>query len=349
VIVQQKVAEKLARAQEKYDIPDKYVDVMGGFFTSYMTEIYKAGLDMDEYEGTLTTLFTKVLECAKDPHQFEPYHTAIREPFDYYQLGNDFAGGVIDRDASKIVGLEKVDEINERLASGDNVVLFANHQSEADPQIFSVLLDPIAPGFAEKAIFVAGDRVTTDLLAQPFSMGRNLLCIYSKKHLDKPPELKSSKTKHNRRVMKKMQELFQDGGKLIWVAPSGGRDRADETGTFRVAEFDPKSIEMFRLMADKANRKTHFYPLSMLTYPVCPPPMAVGGAVGEQRTVKWSAAGLHFADAVDLSAFVEACLVEGFPEDCDPTAERDAARRALTKHIHGIVNTHYEELASELL
>eukprot|EP00966_Prymnesium_polylepis_P277103 6402070-Prymnesium_polylepis.1 len=29
------------------------------------------------------------------------------------------------------------------------------------------------------------------------------------------------------------QELFQDGGKLIWVAPSGGRDRADETGTFR--------------------------------------------------------------------------------------------------------------------
>eukprot|EP00966_Prymnesium_polylepis_P293678 6782322-Prymnesium_polylepis.1 len=39
----------------------------------------------------------------------------------------------------------------------------------------------------------------------------------------------------------------------------------------------------------------------MLTYPVCPPPMAVGGAVGEQRTVKWSAAGLHFADAVDLS------------------------------------------------
>ena len=80
-----------------------------------------------------------------------------------------------------------------QIADGDNVVLFANHQSEADPQIFSVLLDPKYPGFAEQTIFVAGDRVTTDLLAGPFSMGRNLLCIFSKKHIENPPELKSEK------------------------------------------------------------------------------------------------------------------------------------------------------------
>jgi len=245
-------------------------------------------------------------------------------------------------------GVEKISEINEKLANGDNVVLLANHQSEADPQIFSVLLDPIAPGFAEKTIFVAGDRVTTDLLAQPFSMGRNLLCIYSKKHLDTPPELKSAKTKHNRRVMKKMQELFQEGGKLIWVAPSGGRDRSDETGKFRVADFDPKSIEMFRLMSDKANRRAHFYPLSMLTYSVCPPPTAVGGDIGERRTVNWSRAGLHFADSVDLKAFVEACVVEGFPKDCNPAVEREAARDALTKHIQSVVTTNYERLAKDL-
>ena len=53
-----------------------------------------------------------------------------------------------------------------------------------------VLLDPEVPGFAEDTIFVAGDRVTTDLLAQPFSMGRNLLCIFSKKHIENPPEQK---------------------------------------------------------------------------------------------------------------------------------------------------------------
>jgi hypothetical protein len=59
-VVKQKVAEKLAKAQEKYDVPDKYMNVMSGFFTSYMTEVYKAGMDMDQYEGTLTTLFQKV-------------------------------------------------------------------------------------------------------------------------------------------------------------------------------------------------------------------------------------------------------------------------------------------------
>mmetsp|Transcript_37479 Transcript_37479/g.84980 ORF Transcript_37479/g.84980 Transcript_37479/m.84980 type:complete len:230 (-) Transcript_37479:624-1313(-) len=227
--------------------------------------------------------------------------------------------------------------------------MLANHQSEADPQIFSVLLDPIAPGFAEKTIFVAGDRVTTDLLAQPFSMGRNLLCIYSKKHLDNPPELKAVKTKHNRSVMKKMQDLFKEGGKLIWVAPSGGRDRADEeTGEYRVADFDPKSVEMFRLMADKAQRRTHFYPLSMLTYPVCPPPRKVGGDIGEQRTVKWSPAGLHFADSIDLDAYVQACVVENFPEGCNPQASREGTRDMLTKHIQQIVATNYKQLAASL-
>ena len=55
--------------------------------------------------------------------------------------------------------------------------------------------------------------------------------------------------------MKQMQKLFTDGGKIIWVAPSGGRDRQGADGEFEVAPFDSKSIEMFRLMADKACRR----------------------------------------------------------------------------------------------
>ena len=35
-------------------------------------------------------------------------------------------------------------------------------------------------------IMVAGDRVTTDVVAVPFSKGRNLLCIFSKKHIENP-------------------------------------------------------------------------------------------------------------------------------------------------------------------
>ena len=74
----------------------------------------------------------------------------------------------------------------------------------------------------------------------------------------------------------------------------------------------------------------------------------MGGAVGEVRTVKWSPAGLHFGDEVDLEAFAQGCVVDNFPEDCDPAQKRDALRDALTQHIHGIVQGNYEGLDKEL-
>ena len=145
--------------------------------------------------------------------------------------------------------------------------------------------------------------------------------------------------------------MFKEGGKVIWVAPSGGRDRrSTSTGDYEPAVFDSKSVEMFRLMADKAGRTTHFYPLSMLTYPVAPPPEAVGGAVGEQRTVKYSPAGLSFGDAVNLEEFAQGCLVDNFPEGCesgDPEV-REMLRDKLTEHIHGIVTENYNGLKEKM-
>lgn len=48
-------------------------------------------------------------------------------------------------------------------------------QTEADPQVISLLMEREGYGdVAEKLINVAGHRVTTDPLAIPFSMGRNL-------------------------------------------------------------------------------------------------------------------------------------------------------------------------------
>merc|ERR1712070_802972 len=105
---------------------------------------------------------------------------------------------------------------------------------------------------------------------------------------------------------------------------------------------------MFRLMAAKAGRATHFYPLSMLTYNVCPPPDSVGGAVGESRTVKFSPAALNFGDEVDLDEFVEACVVDNFPEGCDPNESRDAAREKLSSHLQSLVSDNYAELLKEL-
>ena len=57
-------------------------------------------------------------------------------------------------------GLDKIATMKEQLAAGENVILLANHQTEADPQIFSLLLDEAHPGFASSTIFVAGDRVS---------------------------------------------------------------------------------------------------------------------------------------------------------------------------------------------
>ena len=73
-------------------------------------------------------------------------------------------------------------------------------------------------------------------------------------------ELKSQKKRHNMMVMKQMQSLFKEGGHVVWVAPSGGRDRKGDSGNYEVAPFDSKSVEMFRLMGDKAKvPPTHSY------------------------------------------------------------------------------------------
>ena len=88
--------------------------------------------------------------------------------------------------------------MEEQLARGENVILLANHQTEPDPQLISLLLEKTHPGFAEEMIFVAGDRVIRDPLAVPFSRGRNLLFIHSKRHIDHPPEQKEQKLLHKK-------------------------------------------------------------------------------------------------------------------------------------------------------
>lgn len=49
------------------------------------------------------------------------------------------------------------------------------------------MLQDLQPKLATDVVYVAGDRVVTDALCKPFSMGRNLFCVHSKKHLDDVP------------------------------------------------------------------------------------------------------------------------------------------------------------------
>jgi glycerol-3-phosphate O-acyltransferase len=240
-------------------------------------------------------------------YTFDVSHQALRgmnpdsengNTVDFYAFGCDFFRPCMDLQNSAILGLDNMQKIVAQLQAGENVVLFANHQSEADPQVVSCLLE--RAGYSKQAadmVYVAGHKVTTDALAVAFSMGRNLICIHSKKHINADPELKAEKSRQNMRAMSALLDGFKRGGSLIWVAPSGGRDRRNvETGDVPIADFDSKTIDMFRLMGNKSKKTTHYYTFAMVTYDLCPPPDFVVPGVGEDRNVRFVPVGIAIGD-----------------------------------------------------
>lgn len=247
-------------------------------------------------------------------YRFKKVHKALRGGeednemnIDFHKMGDDFANASINRETSVLLGRENLEKAFNQIKSGENVVFLGNHQSEGDPQVFSILLNSI--GYGEEAAnvhFVAGHKVTTDSYAIPFSMGKNLICIHSKKHIDVDPETKPIKTKQNLEAMSGMLDLLRNGGASLWVAPSGGRDRRNlETGYIPVTAFDQKTIDLFRLLGNKSKVKTHFYPLVMWSYDLFPPPDHVEAGVGETRQVNYTPVGLSCGEELENVGGVE--------------------------------------------
>ncbi|GFZ08684.1 phospholipid/glycerol acyltransferase family protein [Actinidia rufa] len=279
---------------------------------------------------------------------------------------------------------------------GHNIVFISNHQTEADPAVIALLLEATHPHIAEKMTYVAGDRVITDPLCKPFSMGRNLLCVYSKKHMYDIPELAEMKRKANTRSLKEMALLlsastsrfnpqnpvgdsfnkstatsesasvstliipsssttslvrtlqtkntivalspggrireprelrdgsssdfiqFKDvdtilgGSQIIWIAPSGGRDRPDPiTREWYPAPFDAASVDNMRRLTEHTGVPGHIYPLAVLCYDIMPPPPQVEKEIGERRLISFHGTGLSVAPEISFSEIVAAC---GDPE-----------------------------------
>ncbi|MBI3508048.1 MAG: 1-acyl-sn-glycerol-3-phosphate acyltransferase [Chlamydiia bacterium] len=281
-------------------MPEKYAAILRELYRSYRRAV---GQSFVSASATWRLFFELIEEELEHPYTFAPYHQKVRSPIDYYQFGIDFLLPLVDLPRSHVLGLNVVDEIALRLSEGANVILFANHQTEPDPQAIAILLQRTHPKLAEKIIYVAGERVISDLMAIPFSMGCDLLCIYSKRYIDHPPELKAQKQLHNKQTMEKMSRLLQEGGKIIYVAPSGGRDRRNFEGVVEVAPFDPDSIEMFYLMARKAKTPTYFHPLAVATYNILPPPETIQKELGESRSTKRTPIHLFFGPAFDMEHF----------------------------------------------
>lgn len=308
---------ELEESLRKGEISPKVKEHLLQFYTSYKESLEEHQIPLGSHLKHFRTFLHLVKEHLKHPFSFAPYHERIRTPFDHYAFGLDFVRPLVDPSRSTVVGTSHLDKILEQLEKKENVVFLANHQTEADPQAISVLLEKTHPKLAEEMIFVAGERVTTDPVAVPFSMGRNLLCIYSKRYIDYPPKDKLKKQLHNKRTMELMSELLAAGGKSIYVAPSGGRDRQNQEGVVEVAPFDPQSIEMFYLMAKKAGRPTHFYPMALATYNLLPPPETIQKELGEVRRTQRG--GIHLAVGAEID-------MEHFPgaDQKDKHARREA-------------------------
>jgi glycerol-3-phosphate O-acyltransferase len=314
-------------------ISSKVAHIIKGFHSNYKTTLEKNGGDTSHVTPIFKTYLEHILKQIAHPYIFEPYHKKITSPFDLYQFGLDFFGPLINPNGSKLLGKENIEKIKNQLEAGSNVILYSNHQTEADPQLISVLLNKEFPSIGKDMIFVAGARVVTDPIAVPMSLGRDLLCIYSKKHVDNPPELKEAKLQHNQKTMKKMVELLKEGGKCIYVAPSGGRDRSDPDGKVPISPFDPQSVEMFYLMSQQANTKAHFYPLALSTYDLLPPPNHVEREVGEERQTHYSPIGIAFGQEIDMNDYPD-----------KNNSDKKARRASRANYLWSLVNTLYQDL-----
>lgn len=304
---------------------------MGSSLQQFCMSYYEAiGSDTNlvhAAKATLCQFITLVCEEVSAPFSFDNYHQAIRTPVDYYHFGIELIRPLIDFSTSHNFNCENVSSIVRHLENHENVILFSNHQIEPDPQIISLMLENHYPKLAEEMIFVAGHRVTSDPMAVPFSKGRNLLCIFSKKHIDVPIELKESKLLHNKKTLAAMSSLLSEGGKCIYVAPSGGRDRINTFGEVEMAPFDPQSIELFWLIARQAARPTHFYPLALSTYQVLPPPSGVHQQIGEKRYAQRSSVTLSFGEEIDMEGLVP-------NEPLSKSEKRKVRAEAIWKRVH---------------
>lgn len=321
----------LQKDLESGALSDKIFQLFFLLYQSYVKTLKDAGIDYKEHAKLFFTYLDLVKKQIAHPYAFEPYHKKNIHPFDHHRFGVELFRPLVDKAQSVLEFAENLKRMQTQLEAGENVILFANHQTEVDPQLINIILETCYPQMAADMIFVAGDRVITDPIAVPISQGCNMLCIYSKRYIDIPPDKKEQKLLHNSRTMKKMSELLSEGGKIIYVAPSGGRDRAYGENKIKLADFDPNSIEMFRLMAKQASRPTHFYPLSLKTYYILPPPSTIQVELGEIRIVSRQPVYFAFGNEIDMNHF---------PGSDEP--DRHALRQARANHIFECVKNNYD-------
>jgi len=271
----------------------------------------------------------------KDPYTFPSFHQRMITPtYSYFEFGQRYVASLTDFANSVLGHRERWDQAAAQLAAGENVVLLANHQTEADPGVFAHMLMSVHPSMAEEVVYVAGDRVVTDPMCKPFSMGRNLFCVHSKKHLNDIPEQRAAKMETNRKTLIAMQRSLNKGGMLIWIAPSGGRDRPNAEGKYIPDKFDPAAVELMRSLTARAKKPGHIYPMAMFSWPMMPPPKTIDKDIGERRITNWTPVGISLCEELDVSKVLSGINTDDKEQQQKALAE--AAHRASVEEFEAL-------------
>jgi glycerol-3-phosphate O-acyltransferase len=310
--------------------PLRLAPLVSQFISEYLEVGRRHGYEQPDLERRISELLRQADWLLDHPHSFEPLHRALRSPVDYLALGLDFFEPLVDWENSLCEG--PWHEVKSARARGENTILLSNHQTEADPQLIHLALRAEFDELARDIRFMAGERVQKDPIAAPFCLGRDLVCIYSRRHLDYPPERRAEKLNHNAVAMRQLKELLAQGGVTLYLAPSGGRDRRTDSGEVEVAPFDPDAIEMMRLLAIGCGRPTVCRPLSLSTYDVLPPPAEVQKELGEVRRTRGGPIGIALGEPVCWDAL--------------PAGKEFRAERA--QRIHAEALRGHEDLISRL-
>lgn len=298
---------------------------------SYTKILKTKQIDPSSLTSTFQIFFAALFQQKKEPYPFGCFHKAMRSPIDYYQMGLEIIRPLIDLLHSKLHGQDQLVAITNSIMRGENVFLFGNHQIEAEPQVISLMLEEKFPHLAKEMIFVAGQRVTTDPFTVPFSLGRNLFCIYSKRYFDSFPDTKHEMQEHNTKTILTMKTHLNEGGKCIYVAPSGGRDRLNSDGILTLDPFDPRSIDLMYLLGRHCKPNTSYYPLALSTHHILPPPTDIISELGEERITNEGAVHLYFGPKIDMEHFKGS--------DAKNKKEKSVAR---TNFIYSLVKNLYD-------
>ncbi|TKY70062.1 Glycerol-3-phosphate acyltransferase [Spatholobus suberectus] len=336
---EQELLSGIRKEADAGSLPPNVAAGMEELYRNYKNAVIQSG-DPKANEIVLSNmivLLDRIFLDVTDPFVFQPHHKAKREPFDYYMLGQNYIRPLVDFKNSYVGNMPLFIEMEEKLKQGHNIILMSNHQSEADPAIIALLLETQLPYIAENMTYIAGDRVITDPLCKPFSIGRNLICVYSKKHMLDDPALIEMKRIANIRSLKEMAMLLRSGSQIVWIAPSGGRDRPDpHTGEWVPAPFDTSSVDNMRRLVEHSGPPGHVYTLAILCHDIMPPPLKVEKEIGEKRIISFHGAGISVAPVISFSETTATC------------ENPEKAKEVFSKALYDSVTEQYNVLKSAI-